>query len=487
MSERELIKRKETDLEIADFLWEILRRWRLVLILASLSAILLSGWQLAKDVKAAKATPQQVQEEQELTLEEMENALGAQDMDEVLGAVAMKKQLDEKSAYAKESELMQINPYEENVVFLQYYVMGSATDVDYAALFLQHIKSGAYDSELVDVLIGEEISYATSNGGYISSGANTLDCNNSFVVRVRGNSQSQCSELATMVKSDLDQYAIKSAAVVDGLSLSLMNENACVIIDEELASYQNQISMMIKQLNNNLDSLKSNMTGNQLALYSKYTKIAEQAAKGENMEMSEEQNEVQIEEATQSVVSVRFSFGKFVIGAVVGIFLAIVWILLAFLLTVKLRSENEVQSLYHVNVLGNIRLGKENPIDRMILKARYHKAGALTLEEEINLICANIKVACQKENSVYLSGSVIDAMPKEIVEQIVEECSEKGITVVAGKELSYHADALEKLAEVGQVVFMEQLRDSYYDEVYKEVKTCIEHKFPVLGMIIVGA
>ncbi len=488
MSEKQTIRRKETDLEMADFLWEILRRWRLICILAAAGAVILSGYQLAKDVKAAKATPQQAIEQQEATLEEMESALGAQDMDEVLGAAAMKKQLDEKSAYVKDSELMQINPYEEHVTYLQYYVTGEEAGTDYAALFLQRIKSNIYATELIDVMVGEQTAYSTSNGGYIENGADVYDSNNSFVVRVRGNSKGQCEELAAVVKTDLAQYAEKIGVRVNGLNLTLISENSAVICDEELASLQNQISMTIKQLNNNLDSLKSNMTGNQIALYSKYTEMAEKAAKGEQADISDgEESKTQEEEYAPDTVSVSFSVGKFVIGAVIGIVLAVLWILLAFLLTVKLRSESEVQSLYHVNILGSIRLGKENPIDRMILKARYHKAGTLTLEEEIHLICANIKVACKSENAVYLSGSVIDAMPKELVEQIVEECSDKGITVTAGKELNYHAEALEKLAEVGRVVFIEQLRDSYYDEVYKEVKTCLEHKILVVGMIIVGA
>ena len=43
------------------------------------------------------------------------------------------------------------------------------------------------------------------------------------------------------------------------------------------------------------------------------------------------------------------------------------------------------------------------------------------------------------------------------------------------------------MAEVGQVLFVEQIRGSYCDEIYKEVKICLEHKIPVLGMIVVGA
>ena len=50
----------------------------------------------------------------------MKEALGAQDLDQVYGAVAIKKRLDEKSDYADNSPLMAVNPYAENLILLQY-------------------------------------------------------------------------------------------------------------------------------------------------------------------------------------------------------------------------------------------------------------------------------------------------------------------------------------------------------------------------------
>lgn len=485
MKEKELIKRKETDLEITDFLWELLRRWRLLLTCILIGAVLLSGLQLVKDMKAAKATPEQVQAEAERTIEEMENALGAQDMDEVLGAAAMKKQLDEKSLYVKESPLMQINPYEENVIYLQYLVVGVPAGMDYACLYKQHISWGANMSELVDVVTGESLTYLTSDGSYVSMGSDFGDGRSSFVVRVRGLSDEACMETAELVKSDLEQYTQTLSGEIDEISLTLIEENAAVVVDEELAALQNQISTMIKQLNNNLDSLKSNMTGDQLALYVKYTERVETEAAG-----GEADNTIAgDEEITDSAFeAVRFSFTKLVIGAVLGMVLSIVWILLAFVFSSKLRSGEEIKTLYRANVLGNVRSGRNNKIDRKIMEWRYHRAGTLTLDEEVDLISANIKVACgNKKTNVYLTGSSMSSVSADFLNRLVSACKEKGIAVTVGREISYYADALVEMAEVGQVLFVEQLRISYYDEIYKEITTCLEHDIPVLGMVVMGA
>jgi hypothetical protein len=137
-------------------------------------------------------------------------------------------------------------------------------------------------------------------------------------------------------------------------------------------------------------------------------------------------------------------------------------------------------------VLGTIRSGKTNAIDRLILKWRYHRAGTLTLEEEVNLISANVKVASNGK-AIYLTGSDMTSVSSEVLDQIVSTCKGKGVSVILGSEISYHADALEQMAEVGCVVFVEQLRSAYYDELYKEVATCMEHEIPILGMVVIGA
>ena len=117
MNEQNMTRRKEVDLEITDFLWEIVRNWRVIAICLIIGAVLLCGYQYIKDSRNADATADEVVEEYSKTVHEMKEALGAQDLDQVYGAVAIKKQLDEKSDYADNSPLMAVNPYAENLIF----------------------------------------------------------------------------------------------------------------------------------------------------------------------------------------------------------------------------------------------------------------------------------------------------------------------------------------------------------------------------------
>ena len=81
----------------------------------------------------------------------MKEALGAQDLDQVYGAVAIKKQLDEKSDYADNSPLMAVNPYAENLILLQYRVQsdeGNAAEL--AAIYQDYLMYGELASEMID-------------------------------------------------------------------------------------------------------------------------------------------------------------------------------------------------------------------------------------------------------------------------------------------------------------------------------------------------
>lgn len=481
MDGKDLNKRKEIDLDIADFLWEILRNWRMLLVCLLLGALLLTGYQYIADVQEARRTPEENVITQEQSLEEMENALGAQEMDAVLGAVALKKQLDEKSAYSRDSILMQINPYEENVVYLHYYVNGGTNEAaEVAEVYKNYVLNGKIASELVDIAEDENGIFVTTDNEITSVEIGAETVKNSFVVRIRGLSEDDCIKRAENVKNSLNNYSEQLDIQIPEHQLVLLEEVSEIVVDQGLVDLQNRTALAIKQIVTSLNSMKSNMTGNQLALYVRYTENVNETV------------DVTVEEKENTASTVRISGTKLILGAIIGLVLAIVWCMLRYLFAIKLRSEADIKTLYNVNILGYVRSkldGKRGAIDQQILKSRYHHAGELSLEEEIDLICANIRVACQttNKNTVYLTGSTVSSVPNIVWDKLKEKCEEKEINLVLGREICYHAEALEELATVGQVIFVEKIRSSYYEEIYKEIMVCKAHNIPVVGMIIVGA
>ena len=85
MNEQNMTRRKEVDLEITDFLWEIVRNWRVIAICLIIGAVLLCGYQYIKDSRNADTTADEVVEE--LSLIHIYHLLCEPYIDHIYGSV----------------------------------------------------------------------------------------------------------------------------------------------------------------------------------------------------------------------------------------------------------------------------------------------------------------------------------------------------------------------------------------------------------------
>jgi len=485
----------DIDIEIKDIIWELVRRWRIIVALAVICGVALTAYQYRIDMnKTDVVTVKKTQEE-------LEASMGTQDLDEVTAAVALRRQADERSAYMEASELMKINPYEENVVFLQYYVSADsetlsldANDayiayVNQGALATAIAESGSY--ELEQVYLAELISVVKEEAGaYINAKsasdrmALTVESGAEervFTVKVIGSSKEAAEALAADVKTSLQAYSSVVAANIGAHQLKLMTENSAVIADQSLAELQNWNATSIKTISNNLDSMKNEMTGDQITLYTYRTTVVEEVT-----------NTTAVAATTEKVVTISLKHA--VIGVVVGIILGCAVIAVLYLFAAALRNGEEVKNLYGIKILGYVddsAFRKKKLfgfVDSLIVKLENMGKKKLTFEQEVQMICANILLNCEKNEAteVFLASSAGEKIPEAVVKAIVDKCAQRNISVITGSDIAYDAETLEKLVKVGRVVFVEKERVSLYDEMYREIVLCKEHDVDVIGMVVVG-
>lgn len=468
----------DIDIEIKDLLWEFIRKWRVIVVLAVVCGIALAAFQYRSDMnKTDVVTVKKTQEE-------LEHAMGTQDLDEVTAAVALKRQADELSAYMESSLLMKLNPYEENVMFLQYYVSADSEAVanDANDAYITYITQGSLETELVSIV--KETDAVYYNAKSVSDRAALKVEGNSkervLSVKVIGVTAEEAAKLANEVKIAFEEYSSVVSANIGVHQLQLMNEISAVIVDQNLAELQNWNATSIKTISNNLDSMKNEMTSDQISLFVYRTTVLE-------------------EDVTTGMVGsvsepAKISVKHFVIGVVIGVVLACALIFALYLFAPALRNEAEVKTLYGVKILGCVNDADFQKkklfgcIDKWIVKLQNGRKKALTFEQEVQMICANIALDCKKsgKNEVFLTSSAAEAIPETVQKNIVAKCEEKGIRVISGAAISYDAEALETLAGIGNVVFIEKKRVSLYDEIYSEVALCKEHEINVLGMVVLG-
>lgn len=487
--EHQKMKKSEIDIEIKDLLWELLRKWRVIIIMALICAVGLTAYQYRIDMNKTDVVVVKK------TQEELEKAMSVQDISEVTGAVNLLNQLGEKSAYMDASTLMQINPYEEKAVLLQYVIEAEQAEEVLANAYRSYIEDGylaqllagfrgveaLYVQELISVADDNTDMYVYSDtmDESIQMELENREADTCFTVKVCGLDEASIAEMAQNIKTSLNVYSGDLKQKVGEHELKLIEETTCVLVDNALAELQNRNATAIKTISNNIDKMKNEMTGDQITLYTyRVTGVT--------------QSENSTSEAPQpKVVTISVKHG--VIGAIVGAVLGCAIILVLYVFSAKLRNSDEIKTLYHVKVLGQV----ENPqkkngifsfVDKLIAKVQSGGKRELSYEQAVQMICTNIAMDCKKkeQKKVYLTGSMVEQIPGELLEDIAKECKEKGIQIVKGAAIAYDAEALEDLDLIGTVVFLEKKRTSFYDEIYKEILLCRENGIQVMGIIVVG-
>ena len=259
-----------------------------------------------------------------------------------------------------------------------------------------------------------------------------------------------------------------------------------IIEAETIVKNKQQINQKVEQnkVLINLDKMKNEMTGDQISLYVYRTTVTDTSATTVAAAVSG---------STEKVVSI--SMKHIVIGIIAGAVLACGIIFVLYLFAASLRSSEEVKTLYGIKVLGCVddaELCKKKLfgfVDKFIIRLQNRRKKTLSFEQEVQMICANILLDCQKKEckNIYLLSSSLEHISDTIIKAIVAKCEEKGIAVTIGKDICYNAESLEKAAEVGNVVFVEKKRVALYDELYNEIILCKEHAINVIGMVVIGA
>ena len=487
----------DIDIEIKDILWELIRGWRVIAALAIICAVALTAYQYRIDMnKTDVVTVKKTQEQ-------LEASMGTQDLDEVTAAVALRRQADERSAYMEASYLMRINPYQENVVFLQYYV--EAEDVNIALdandTYIAYVNQGTIAKEISEqsnyemeqVYLAELISIVKEEGATYINAKSASDRmafvvengteERVFTVKVVGATKEAAETLAADVKASLQQFSSVVTNKIGTHQLQLINENATVIADQSLAELQNWNATSIKTISNNLDSMKNEMTGDQITLYTYRTTVVKDDVSASNTKVST---------PAEKVVSI--SLKHTIIGAVIGVVLGCGVIAVLYLFAAALRNGEEVKKLYGIHLLGYVddsAFQKKKLfgfVDNCIIKLQNGRKKKLTFEEEIQMVCSNIVLNCERNGvkAVFAATSAANNIPQEVMEAIVKKCMQRGIKVVTGNDLAYDAECLEDVVKIGQVVFIEKEGVSLYDEIYEEIVLCKQHNVNVIGMVVVG-
>ena len=174
-----------------------------------------------------------------------------------------------------------------------------------------------------------------------------------------------------------------------------------------------------------------------------------------------------------------------------GGFLVCLWIVCKVIFTAKLQNPEEIRTLYGMRLFGEVTVsGRKkrflSAIDDKILALKNRKKKKVTADQQIKVLSANIALSCKQQdiNCIYISGSEYEKVDKTVLDKLKKELSAQNIKVKEGGSISYDAASLQIGIEIGHILFIEQARQSIYDEIYNEINLVQEQHSDILGFVV---
>ncbi len=478
---------EEREIDLKKVLLQVLKKWRLVLILAVLGAVLA----VAADYRSTKkeATEAAIAAADKanagpVTIESIEAKMDDYSIQRVWRFVYMTNTLEQRRAYQTESILMTLNPYQENVVDLSYEVVAedSKAAENIANQYVSYIQSDEIGAE-IKTQLGLEL-----QSSYITELLSVSRTDAVLKIRVRAESEEACERLADGVVSAVEGYA--SVTTASEYELKQESRESNIVIDDEVVSRQASMNSDLALYVSSYTALQNSLSNEQQALAAL---ILQEGITSQNSilpaeEETEEEERAHVEPAAVSV-SVRPN--KAPLGILGGILLAVVCVVIGYSASQGIHGMQEAKYLFGVRDMGSVsalslkkkRIG--NGIDRWADKiAMEHSDYA----QQFAMIRSNILLACRKENRdhVYLAGSKMNMVPEAFLTQLSDSLKEDGITVEIGGNINRDAEALLKLTEDGACVLVEADEKSNCNEIAKELNKCRENEVQLLGMVLVS-
>lgn len=452
------------EINLGDLLWKILYGWRLILVLAIIFAIGLCGLQYIR----AQRTSVVPQQNEPLSLEEIKERLTEDEWQTIRKATALQQQIAEQRAYNDNALSMHITAYAKNVVMIQYYV-----NTEYAFNYTEEVTP-----DYVGVLVNSYIAYASNEDMeklseeqnlYVGEMVSATQLGaEQFMISVAGADAKQAEELADKVADLLEDYRAVLVDKIGSHKLVEVNRYSRVQRDEALAAKQIERENALVNLQTELDTLTSTFTSAQRHVFAGEEIVADTAQ--------------QVEKTAS--IDVKY----LLLGALVGIFLACVWIAMCYILSGRIKSVQELGNIFGLRIFGSISLEKKKRafsfVDRWLDKLR--KKRQRTLEQQYELVLTNLKVTCRKakiEQVFFTTSMEMTDADRRLLEELQKRLEKEGVKSSFGEDIVHNAGSLERMAEMEYVVLLEKTGTTDYADVEQELTLCVQQNAKVLGVV----
>lgn len=466
---------KERIVSLSDLIEEIFRKIWLVVIFAVIFALIFGGYKYRQDSTAAEAASA-VQEDN------LEDSVSSEEMLQIKYIQNLQNQLDWQEEYMDNSVLMQINPYAENRTSIQFMIRTQEANVSSVmSAFDNYVTGGGLAESLQDKYSELGANYLTELFSFdrdvdvVSSGdAETIELaenGNVFCINVVQTDRDSCETLASDVISAVNDFQASSVQTLGNYSIEVLDQVFSTVVDQELQSYQND-------KNNSLETLRSTLSDRKADLSDVQLQLLNQDSGSEETTSSE----------AEVPVSVNISKKYVGVGALAGIILAVIIIILRYIFRGTVNLNREFQTMFNLSVFGQVDLYEKKNILVAAWRRLLNKRKHASLEEQTQLVLENILFYCKQNQLQKLlfvgSGDQINNLPW--MTELISKLKQEGIQAELAEKFPYSPQSMAKAQLYEAVVFVETLRVSRYDDVMNGVKKCLEQNRQIGGVLVLN-
>ena len=451
----------EIYISVKDLIKECIRKIWIIIVAMVVFGILLAGFRYAKDKKNIANTTV-AESTEKVDVEKIVDDLESDDYNQVMTYVDITNYRDQNRVYTADAKLMKINPYKVDTVLLQYYVNAEDenTRKDMAAAYLSYISGGSLAADVVEnndledsssdiqELIQCDATGLTTGTSFYTENTNTIN------MYVYGVDEQDAKDIASYVKESMDAYSQKLSAVAPH-TLTLFEEQYSVTCATKLVSLKNDRFGNLITYNDRTTSYEGLLSDKQKESAQKI--IAAQKENDELEDSDETGKTAKKDETPKASISKKY----LVVGAFLGLVLAVVIIVLRYMFDPTIKTSKDLQMFYGTNFIGDVAQAD----------------GALLAASKIINMCSNRQI-----KKVLIAGKMASEN-EAAIKEVVDAVEKKGIVAdIIGDILT---DAVQTLEAKSNVVLVEAVRKSKYEDFNQEKALCESLDAQLLGYIAI--
>lgn len=457
-------KSYEQEIDLKDLMFAVLRKWRLIIIIAVVFALLLGGLKTLKGINQLNDAEyvKKNQDSYNVSLEQYETTKKRLEKE----ISNLQDNIQSQQEYKEESILMNINPYDEYVESATFYIATDYTimpgmafqNPNTATSILKAYLSIAQNGEMYNYVLGKMNNEMGLR--YLKELVRIQPDydNNMMDITVIGDTEKRASDVMGYIKDSIEASQRTITEAIGEHEIRIVDESQFVSVDLELEQKQ-------KEFSTNMDQFDTSLS-----------------------DKTKELNE--LEEPKNSLLSrssvLKGAIKYAVLGGVLGAFMVVFFICVAFLMSDKLVSEKELKRRYGLMVLGVFRRQDRKKflpgIDRWLDKLEGVAAREQDDSQTFEVAAASALNYMDGIKEVLLVGTVDPSVIERIQNGLTERLS--GVVLTAGGNLGKDAQAIKKAASCDAVILVEQRNKSLFGGIEQELDVVRSLDKKVIGCIV---